>query len=190
MNLPYIDSEEFKGINYTIIPFIRGDYDNCHFINCNFSENDLSNNQFVECHFLNCNFSLSKIKNTALKNVYFEKCKMIGLNFSECDPFLLELKFTECQLNLASFYKLKLKNTNFINCKLNETDFVETDLTNAIFDTCDFKLAIFEKTLLVKADFSTSHHYSIDPEINNIKKAKFSKNGLAGLLEKHQLILE
>jgi uncharacterized protein YjbI with pentapeptide repeats len=189
MNQPYIDSEEFKGINYTITPIVKGDYDNCTFINCNFTGIDLSNNQFIECHFIDCNFSLSKIKNTALKNVHFEKCKMIGLNFGECDPFLLELKFTECQLNLASFYKLKLKNTNFKNCQLNETDFVETDLTNALFDNCDLKLAVFDNTLLGKADFSSSYHYSIDIEKNTIKKAKFSKDGLAGLLEKYQLII-
>lgn len=115
---------------------------------------------------------------------------MVGFNFNECDPFLLELKFTECQLTLASFYKLKLKNTNFKNCQLNETDFVETDLTNTIFDDCDFKLATFGSTILAKADFSTSYHYSIDPEKNNIKKAKFSKDGLAGLLEKYQLVIE
>jgi len=189
MNQPYIDSQEFKGKNYNVTPFTKADYDNCSFINCNFLGIDISNNQFIECHFIDCNFSLSKIKNTGLKNVHFEKCKMVGLNFSECDPFLLELKFTRCQLNLASFYKLKLKNTSFVNCQLNETDFVETDLTNALFDTCDFKLAVFDNTLLTKSDFSSSYHYSIDPEKNNIKKATFSKDGVAGLLEKYQLII-
>lgn len=190
MNQPYIDSEVFKGKNYTITPFTTADYDNCTFINCNFSGIHLSNNQFIECHFIDCNFSISKIKNTSFKNVYFEKCKLVGLNFSECDPFLLELKFTECQLNLTSFYKLKLKNTNFKNCKLNETDFVETDLTNSLFYNCDFKLAVFDETILENVDFTTSYHYSIDPEKNNIKKAKFSKYGLAGLLEKYQLVIE
>ena len=150
----------------------------------------LSNNQFIECLFVECNFSLSRIKNTGLKGVHFEKCKLVGLNFSEVDPFLLNLKFTDCHLNLASFYKLKLKNITFKNCTLNEIDFVQTDLSDAIFDNCDFKLAVFDNTNLEKTDFSSSYNYSIDPEKNNIKKAKFSKDGLSGLLEKHELIIE
>ncbi|REE79897.1 uncharacterized protein YjbI with pentapeptide repeats [Lutibacter oceani] len=189
MNLPYIESKEFTGIDYNLEAFTKAEYDNCTFINCNFSNLDLSNYQFVECSFIDCNLSLCILKNTGLKELHFEKCKMVGINFNEVDPFLLQLKFTNCQLNLASFYKLKLKNSVFKNCSLNETDFNETDLTNALFNNCDFKLAIFDKTILEKADLSSSFHYAIDPEKNNIKKAKFSKEGLAGLLEKHQLII-
>ena len=108
MNSTFFDSQEYIGIDYSLKSFIKTEYDNCTFINCNFSNLDLSNTQFIECHFIDCNFSLSRIKNTGLKRVHFEKCKLVGLNFSEVDPFLLNLKFTDCHLNLASFYKLKL----------------------------------------------------------------------------------
>ena len=58
----------------------------------------------------------------------------------------------------------------------------ETDLTSATFDNCDLTQAVFDNTILEKADFRTSFNYSIDTEINRIKKAKFSIWGISGLL--------
>jgi uncharacterized protein YjbI with pentapeptide repeats len=60
-------------------------------------------------------------------------------------------------------------------------------MSGALFENCDLERATFEKTILEKADMSTSFNYSIDPERNMIKKAKFSRNGLAGLLEKYDI---
>jgi uncharacterized protein YjbI with pentapeptide repeats len=190
MNDNYIDSITFKGKDYTSNGFPKGEYDNCTFINCNFSNLHLSNNEFVECNFEDCNFSNSIIKNTSFKEAVFDTCKLVGVNFSECNPFLLAFSFNNCQLNLASFYQLKLKNTKFINCNLQETDFDKTDLSNSMLANCDLKRAIFKNTNLEKVDFSTAYNYSIDPETNNIKNAKFSLNGIAGLLEKYNITIE
>ena len=114
----------------------------------------------------------SAIKNTGLKDVDFEACKLLGLNFGACNPFLLEMKFADCDISFASFYKLKLKNTKFNSCKLRETDFVDADLTNSLFDNCDLLGVIFENTILEKANLSTSVNFIIDPEKNKLKKAK------------------
>jgi hypothetical protein len=43
---------------------------------------------------------------------------------------------------------------------------------------------------LEKADFRTAFNYSINPETNRIKKAKFSKEGLNGLLDKYDIEIE
>jgi hypothetical protein len=50
--------------------------------------------------------------------------------------------------------------------------------------------ATFENTNLEKADFRTSFNYSIDPEINRIKKAKFALPEVLGLLNKYDLVIE
>jgi uncharacterized protein YjbI with pentapeptide repeats len=103
---------------------------------------------------------------------------------------LLSIYFEDSHLNLASFYKLILKGIEFKNCNLHEVDFAEADLTNAIFENCDLNRAIFANTILEKVDFTTSHNYTINPEINRIKKAKFSKIGVMGLLDKYNIIVE
>ena len=55
---------------------------------------------------------------------------------------------------------------------------------------CHDTRATFSHTILEKADFRTSFNYSINPEINRIKKAKFSLIGIAGLLDKYDIEID
>ena len=43
---------------------------------------------------------------------------------------------------------------------------------------------------LEKADFRTAAHYSINPENNKIKKAKFAMPWVLGLLDKYNIEIE
>ena len=47
--------------------------------------------------------------------------------------------------------------------------------------------ALFHETQLKEADFTTAYNYKIDPEYNPMKKARFSRDGIAGLLDKHDI---
>ena len=78
----------------------------------------------------------------------------------------------------------------FGNCSLKQVDFEETELTLAAFNNCDLLHARFIKTILEKADLRTAINYSFDPEINKIKKAKFSYPGVQGLLDKYNIDIE
>lgn len=115
---------------------------------------------------------------------------MLGLQFGSCNEFGLLFNFDSCTLDHSSFYRLKLKKIVFRNCKLEEVDFTETDLSGAVFDNCDVAGAVFDHTVLEKADLRTAHHYSIDPTINRIKKAKFALPGITGLLDKYDIDIE
>lgn len=190
MTPSFIEEKVFEGINYKETPLAKGDYDNCTFKNCDFNNTNLSNINFSECIFDSCDFSLVKIKNTVLNDIRFNNCKILGVHFEECNDLILSVSFDNCQLKLSNFYKLKLKKTAFIGCNLNEADFTETDLSKSIFDDCDLKLAIFNQTDLRKADLYSSYNYSIDPEENRIKKAKFSRAGVVGLLDKYNINIQ
>ena len=48
---------------------------------------------------------------------------------------------------------------------------------------------ISDQTILEKADFRTAKNYSIDPEQNRLKKAKFSLSGVVGLLRKYDIVV-
>lgn len=166
------------------------DYENCTFTNCDLGNTDLSKRVFLDCEFISCNLSSAKLHKTAFKTVKFNDCKLLGLHFEDCDDFLFEVQFENCQLNLSSFYKMKIRKIRFQNCNLSEVDFIETDLTNAVLDNCDLGETRFENTILESADLRTSFGYSIDPELNKIKKAKFSIHGIAGLLDKYNIEIE
>ncbi len=185
-----IADKEFNGLNYSDSKFEKGNYENCIFKNCNFENAILSDVEFLECEFENCNLSMINTTNTAFKEITVSNCKMIGVHFETCSKFLFSMNFASCQLNLSSFYQMNLTNCKFINSSLEEVDFVASDLTEIGLSGCNLSGAIFENTLLKKADLSNAFNFTINPEINNINKAKFSTSGLIGLLSKYNIIVK
>ncbi|MCW3075998.1 MAG: pentapeptide repeat-containing protein [Bacteroidetes bacterium] len=73
---------------------------------------------------------------------------------------------------------------------MQEVDFSQADLSGSFFINCDLSRAVFDGTNLEKSDLRTSYNFTIDPERNKIKKARFSNAGLAGLLGKYDIIIE
>lgn len=190
MGQVYHENKTFEAENFTLHALLKGEYENCRFSNCDLSNADLSEFQFNNCEFVGCNLSLAKLIKTEFREAKFRKCKMLGLHFDTCNQFGLSFSFEDCALNYSLFYKTKIKQTVFKNTQLQEVDFSECDLTGAIFDECDFSRATFDHTTLVKADFRTSYNFSIDPESNLIRKAKFSLLNVSGLLEKYDIEID
>jgi fluoroquinolone resistance protein len=190
MSKKYISDRKFDKTDFSTAGIDKGDYENCTFENCNFSGVDLSGCAFADCIFRGCDLSLSKLTGMALRAVKFKDSKLLGLRFENCSDFLFSVCFDGCNLSLSSFYKKNLKKTRFVNCSLQETDFTGSDLTGSVFDNCDLIRTIFDHTVLEKADFCSSFNYSIDPEMNRIKKARFSLAGIAGLLDKYDIEVE
>jgi fluoroquinolone resistance protein len=77
---------------------------------------------------------------------------------------------------------MRLKKLRFKNSSLYDVDFTEADLTDAVFDNCDLAMATFDNTILEKTDFLSSYNFSIDPEKNRMKKAKFPASGPGGVI--------
>jgi hypothetical protein len=186
--MEYINQQTFSKQNFSTYALVLAEYESCVFSNCDFSNCNLSNYKFLECEFVSCNLSLAQLKNTALCEAVFKDCKMLGLHFENCLEFGLSFTFDNCNLNHSSFYKTKIKKTVFKNSQLQEVDFSETELSASIFANCDCLNAKFERTNLEKCDFRTAFNFSINPNTNKIKKAKFSTNNIAGLL--HQFDVE
>ena len=184
-----IDNKEYSGVDFTKDSLLVGDYEYCVFKNCVFSGTNLSNIIFSECTFESCDLSLVKTDNTAFKDVFFKGCKLLGVHFEDCNKFLFEVGFSSCQLDLSCFYQCVMKKTKFDNCSLKEVDFTETDLTSSSFQKSELLGAIFDRTVLEKVDFKVANNYMIDPEENRLKKAKFSKDGLVGLLGKYDIVI-
>jgi fluoroquinolone resistance protein len=184
------EDETFVGKDYQKKSLEKATYENCQFNSCNFGEVNLTGISFVDCHFIDCNFSNAMLNTVSINGAEFKNCKMLGLHFEHCNPFLFSANFTGCQLNLSSFYQVKLKFAQLINCTLVDVDFTEADCTNVKFDGSDLSQAIFDQTNLLKADFRTAENFIINPENNNITKAKFSKHNLLGLLTHFNIDIE
>lgn len=190
MSQHFIDDLTFKSKDFSLDTLQKGDYENCQFIDCQFTELRLSYFNFIDCYFENCDFSNAKFTETGLRSVEFKNCKLIGIRFDGCNDFLFAAKFNGCRLDYSSFLKVKAQKTDFQNCSLLEVDFSETNLQGVSFENSDLSNAVFDASNLKGADFRNAHSFSIDPSKNQVEKAKFSKNNLAGLLIKFNLDLE
>lgn len=190
MSSVYVCEKRFDQQDFFTNPLAAGEYEDCQFINCNFSDADLSKIRFIESEFIDCNFSNATLRETAFQDVRFNRCKMLGLRFEDCDQFVFAVEFKGCQLNHASFYQMKLNRVVFQECQLHGVDFIETNLGNVSLQHCDFLDASFENTNLEKADLRGSTNFSINPEVNIIRGAKFSQSALAGLLEQYQIKID
>jgi fluoroquinolone resistance protein len=173
-----------------VVVLKSGEYENCQFLNCQFTNADLSDMVFDGCTFTNCNMSMVKLVKTTLRDVVFINCKMLGVHFDHCNGFGLSFRFQDCVLDHSSFYQMKLKKLKAMNTQFHEVDLTGCDLTEAVFDNCDLMGAMFDYTVLERADMRTAYNYAIDPERNRIAKARFSLNGIAGLLGKYNIKIE
>jgi uncharacterized protein YjbI with pentapeptide repeats len=190
MDKNYTANQTFEGKKYTESRLPKGEYDHCIFEECDFSDSFLDNTHFIECRFIDCNLSNANIKHSLFREVSFVRCKMLGLRFEDCNDFLLSLQFQECSLDFSSFYNTPLQGTSFNSCRLVQTDFTGTDLREASFTNCNMEGGRFDASNLQGADFRSAFNYSIDPERNQMKKARFSREGLEGLLGTYDIIVE
>jgi fluoroquinolone resistance protein len=178
-------AEDFAGSST-----IKKQYESCEFANCNFASVNLSGVVFIDCRFVECDLSLSKLDNAAFRDCHFKKCKMLGLQFDKCNAFLFRINTENCTLNLSSFYGMNLTKHIFTGSMLHEVDFTSANLTSSVFSDCDLTGAVFESSVLEKTDLTSAYNYIIDPERNNIKKARFSISGLPGLLMKYNIEID
>jgi len=174
------DDQTFE--KYDILQGLNHEFDNCTFQNCDFSNVSFASAELIDCTFISCNLSMARLDNTVVNQVKFTDCKVLGIDFSKCSKFLFSVAFENCTLKYSLFFKNDLKNTVFKKCMLQEVSFIETNLIAARFLDCDLDKAVFDRANLEKADFTSSHNYSINPETNKLKKTKFSMPDVLGLL--------
>jgi uncharacterized protein YjbI with pentapeptide repeats len=166
------------------------EFEDCIFKKCDFSNSDFSNNTFMDCEFIDCNLSMTQLRGTSLKTVNFSNCKLLGIEFQSCTDFLFAGNFQDCVLDYSSFANKKMPKTKFNNCSMKEVSFIGTNLTQSVFDNCNLDNAIFNDTQLKEVNFLTAYNYKIDPEFNPMKKARFSTQGIPGLLDKYDIKIQ
>ncbi len=182
-------NETYEKVNLINAKLNNREFEECVFMNCNFSNADFSYNTFIDCEFINCNLTMLQMNNVSLKSVVFKNCKLLGILFNNCDDFLFQVEFQDCILDYASFANKKMVKTNFHSCSMKEVTFIGTNLTSSIFENCNLENGIFNDTILAGVDFTTAYQYKIDPEINQLKRAKFSTTGILGLLDKYDIVV-
>jgi len=104
------------------------------------------------------------MKSTSWREVKFSNCKLIGINWSDCQS-IAEIIFEHSILDYSVFHDLNLYALSMINCSLKYLDisnlkmkksrFIGSDLLGASISNCD----------LSECDFTSAMNYSISPEL-------------------------
>jgi uncharacterized protein YjbI with pentapeptide repeats len=122
--------------------------------------------------------------------VSFVDCKLLGMNFFQAKDFAFALNCVGCNMDYASFDNKKLNKSRFENCKMHSVNFTMADLVKTELLNCDLYEAIFNNTNLSGVDLTKVTNFSIDPEMNKMKHARFRPQDLERLLYKYDLIIE
>lgn len=165
-------------------------FEQCAFDRCDLSRADLSKSRLIDCSFHGCDLTMVKLRSTGLQDVRFDECKLLGVDFSACNPMLLKLGFNTCKMDHAVLVGMKLKGIRFDRCSMQGTDLSGAELEDAAFVQCDLLNAVFERTVLRKADLTTAINFRIDPAANDLRGARFSMDGAAALLATYGIVVE
>ncbi|NGX58862.1 MAG: hypothetical protein KR126chlam3_00002 [Chlamydiae bacterium] len=118
-----------------------------------------------------------------MQDVLFEECKIVGGEFYKCEKTFFSPQFKSCILMGCNFSDLKMKSVSFHGSKVKECYFTDTKLVEADFGEADLEGSIFHHADLSKANFKDAKNYSINPEANVLKKARFSAPEALSLLK-------
>jgi uncharacterized protein YjbI with pentapeptide repeats len=169
----------------------QGDeFEQFHFISCDFGGATLNRLRFTDCLFERCNLAAATVAGTGMQNVAFADCKLLGVQFAACRDMLFGVHFDHCQLGYSSFAGKQMPGTRFVHCTLPEADFTNADLSEAVFQSCALPHATFHHTRLPGADFTTASDFDLDPESNELRGARFALTSLPGLLSKYGIVVE
>ncbi len=181
--------QRFKDVDCRSLSLASSRFYECIFESCIFTEAKLLNCEFVDCIFKNCDLSNVKLVGAAIRRCEFIDCKLIGVNWTEAKDLSHPI-FKSCKLNYSNFTGLDLRKSSITDCLAVDVELVQANLSESDCRGTDFAGCRFANTNLTKADFRSAINYTIRPDSNLIKKAKFSLPEATLLLYGLDIILE
>ncbi|MCG9695546.1 Qnr family pentapeptide repeat protein [Shewanella sp. Isolate11] len=102
-----------------------------HYVDHDFSGEDLQDHHFINCHFYRCNFNHSDLSDSQFEACQFlESGDLIGCDFSYAT--LTSCQFNQCNLSLSQFKGSHCFGAEFNASNLKGADFHRASFTNYI----------------------------------------------------------
>ena len=179
-------SKVFSGLDAKKSTLQRSVFEDCRFVNCDFSCARIAGCKFNDCEFRDSNLSSVDCGKSKFIGASFRDCKATGVNWTTLDwssyrlgpPMLFELS----DISFSVFSSLKLRGLCLRNCKAHDVDFSGSDLEGSSFCRTDFQDSRFSACRLDRCDFREATNYLIDPSDNSIEEAQFCSPEVLGLL--------
>ena len=133
------------------------------YINCDFSNSDMTSMDMRDISFIGCNFTNAKLDNANFTNTRLESCtfdhaSMIGTELIKAD------------IDGTSFDNAKFSSANLSNATLINSTFVDADLSDSKFNNTVVRSTLFTDSDVSRVDFTFTmlNGYSL----SNLKEAK------------------
>ena len=168
----------FQDLRLEGIHLVGGEFHDCRFEACSFAEAIFRDCRFVECAFQACDLSLVQVAGSTFSATSFLDSRIIGVDWTQADWSGVSLGkpigFERCAISHSTFIGLSLPGIRIKECVAADVDFREADLSRADFADSDLSESLFLNTDLSEADLRTARNYTIAPEQNVLKGARFS----------------
>ena len=188
-------SQEFKKVVLRAGRINRVEFHACAFIKCTLCETIFETCRFIDCTFKGCDLSLANLKGSTFQNTRFTDSQIIGVDWTQTTwtnhkaLLVRPVDFQACALNHSTFMGLSMRHMQLEKCVAHDVSFEESDLTRANCTFTDFTGSRFQRTNLTEADFTSATNYTISPQLNTLKKTKFSLPEAMALLYGLDIIL-
>ena len=188
----YFDEEQFSKLDQADLFADNATFEDCTFDTCLLQNVDFSGCKFINCQFTGCDLSNIKVVGTAFQEIYFSNCKMIGIQFDTINPLLFEVSFTQLHVRsnifLCRYGQILSLRQKSVPCSMQIL--TEAKLQDSVWIGSDLLNAAFDQTVLNEADFRHASNLKLNPNQNQIRRAKFSQDALPGLLTDFDIIIE
>jgi uncharacterized protein YjbI with pentapeptide repeats len=187
--------ETFTALKHQGSRLVGIEFDGCTFDHCNFARAVLSDCRFTSCRFVACDLSAMQVIASRFRDLKVEKSKLLGIDWTKADGMddrraPTALSFSECILDLSSFFGLNLRGAVIERCSSREVNFTEADMRDAVCAGTDFDGATFHRTDLEGADLRGALNYAIDPRLNKVKGGRFSLPEAIALLRGLDVVID
>lgn len=120
-------------------------YINCDFSNSDMTGMDMRDITFVGCNFMNAKLDSANFTNTRLKSCTFENASMIDVELIKAD--IDRTLFDNANLSSANLSNATLFNSTFIDADLSDSKFSDTVVRSTLFTGSDVSRVDFTFTM-------------------------------------------
>ena len=133
-------------------------FNQCRFINVDFSDVDWDGLKCFSSEFINCHFIASSMENAVFKNcTFFDAEKALGCSFSRAN--LVSAQFSQCDISSCNFegaklFRIAIQDSKAIGAKFFRARFNDSvKLTKNLFKYADLRGVKLSKCKLSENDF-------------------------------------
>lgn len=152
---------------------------------CRFNDTKFIRGEFYDTAFKNCDFSGCDMTEATFKRCVFSNCKGVGVNLSRGS--MMDTEFIGCVMNYANFSLCSFNYVGFSHSNFKNADMTGCRLKNTLFEETVLQEVNFNKTALEGIDLTTCdiEGITVSERFSELKGAvvtSYQASCLAGLL--------